>query len=76
VAGFNDQIIEEFRANEGQVGGNFADAPMILLNHRGRKSGAEMVSPTMYLPDEENEDVIYVFATNAGKPANPAGSTT
>jgi hypothetical protein len=39
----NLTIIAEFRANEGRVGGFFAGKPMLLLHHRGRKSGREVV---------------------------------
>ena len=68
---YNTQIIEDFRAHAGQVGGNFAGAPMVLVHHQGRKSGNEMVSPMMYLADEEDEGAMYVFATKGGAPVNP-----
>ncbi|HXT89431.1 MAG TPA: nitroreductase family deazaflavin-dependent oxidoreductase [Trebonia sp.] len=68
---WNAQTIAEFRANEGRVGGNFEGAPMVLLHHRGRKSGRERVTPTMYLPHDTEPDIIYVFATKAGAPTNP-----
>jgi deazaflavin-dependent oxidoreductase (nitroreductase family) len=68
---WNTKIIEEFRANEGRVGGNFEGAPMVLVHHRGRKSGREYVNPMMYLPDEARDNVIYVFASKAGAPSNP-----
>ncbi len=71
MAGWNDQIIEEFRANDGHVGGNFEGAPMVLLHHRGRKSGTEFVAPLMYLADDADADVIYIFASAAGAPKNP-----
>jgi deazaflavin-dependent oxidoreductase (nitroreductase family) len=44
---------------------------MALLHHRGRKSGQEYVTPTMYLPHETEPDIIYVFATKSGAPTNP-----
>lgn len=68
----NSPIITEFRANEGRVGGPFEGAPMVLVHHRGRRSGAERVTPMMYLPSEDNPDVIDVFATKGGAPENPA----
>ena len=68
---WNAQTIAEFRANEGKVGGNFEGAPMVVVHHRGRKSGREYVTPVMYLPDEAEPDIIYVFATKAGAPTNP-----
>jgi len=68
---WNAQTIAEFRANEGKVGGNFEGAPMVLLHHRGRKSGREYVNPLMYLPHDTEQDGIYVFATKGGAPSNP-----
>jgi deazaflavin-dependent oxidoreductase (nitroreductase family) len=67
---WNTQIIEEFRANNGKVGGNFAGAPIVLVHHRGRKSDREFVTPMMYLADER-PNTIYVFASKAGAPTNP-----
>src|ERR1700752_4710431 len=68
---WNVATIEEFRANEGRVGGPFEGAPMVLVTHRGRKSGHHHVTPTMYLADETHDSVIYVFATKGGAPSNP-----
>jgi deazaflavin-dependent oxidoreductase (nitroreductase family) len=68
---WNDGIITEFRANGGRVGGNFEGAPVTLVRHRGRKSGREYVTPVMYLPDETDNDAIYVFASKGGAPSNP-----
>lgn len=67
----NQRIIDEFRANEGRVGGHFEGAPIVLIHHRGRKSGREYVNPVMYLPDDRDPDAIYVFASKAGLPSNP-----
>src|SRR3984893_73702 len=63
--------IAAVRANEGRVGGNFEGAPMVLVHHRGRKSGREYVTPMMYLPHDTEQDIIYVFATKAGAPSHP-----
>ena len=68
---WNQKTIDEFRANDGRVGGTFEGAPIVLVHHRGRKSGREFVTPTMYLPDERDDDAIYVFATRGGTPENP-----
>jgi deazaflavin-dependent oxidoreductase (nitroreductase family) len=68
---WNAKIIAEFRANEGRVGGVFEGAPMVLVHHRGRRSGGEYVIPTMYLPHGTQQDIIYVFATKGGAPTNP-----
>jgi deazaflavin-dependent oxidoreductase (nitroreductase family) len=68
---WNAHVIEEFRANEGRVGGNFEGAPMVLVHHRGRRTGRELVNPMMYLRDDDDPDVIYVFASKGGAPTNP-----
>ncbi|MEU6621601.1 nitroreductase family deazaflavin-dependent oxidoreductase [Streptomyces litmocidini] len=68
---WNAKNIAEFRANEGKVGGVFEGAPLVLVHHRGRKSGREYVSPTMYLPHDTEPNVIYIFATKGGGPTNP-----
>ena len=68
---WNTQIINEFRTNEGRVGGGFEGAPMVLVHHVGRKSGKRSVTPMMYLPDDAHPDTVYVFASKAGAPTNP-----
>ncbi|WP_459546834.1 nitroreductase family deazaflavin-dependent oxidoreductase [Nocardia sp. X0981] len=69
---WNDRIITEFRANEGRVGGPFEGAPIVLVHHRGRRSGREFVTPMMYMPDEQHpDDLIYVFGSKAGAPTHP-----
>ncbi len=62
------RIIEEFRANEGNVGGQFAGVPLLLLTTTGAKSGEQRISPLAYLSDGGR---IYVFAGNRGAPTNP-----
>src|SRR5881409_993878 len=71
MSDWNAKTIEEFRANEGTVGGTFKGAPLVLVHHRGRKSGREYVTPVMYLPDDSDPDVIFVFATRGGAPISP-----
>ena len=66
---FNAHIIDEFRANEGRVGGNFEGAPLLLLHSTGAKSGKERVSPMMY---QAVGGDYAVFASKAGAPDNPA----
>ncbi|MBV9871585.1 MAG: nitroreductase family deazaflavin-dependent oxidoreductase [Frankiaceae bacterium] len=70
VIDWNAKVIEDFRANEGRVGGQFEGAPMVLVHHVGRKSGVERVSPMMYLQGDE-PDAIYVFASKGGSPTHP-----
>ena len=66
---FNRAIIEEFRANDGKVGGPFEGAPVLLLTATGAKSGARRTTPVMYLPDDER---MVIFASKGGAPTNPA----
>jgi deazaflavin-dependent oxidoreductase (nitroreductase family) len=66
---WNDQIIDEFRANEGRVGGPFEGAPLLLLHHVGAKSGTERVTPMMY---QAVGDDLAVFASYAGEDVHPA----
>ncbi|MGH9046316.1 MAG: nitroreductase family deazaflavin-dependent oxidoreductase [Acidimicrobiales bacterium] len=68
VNDFNTKIIEEFRANEGRLGGQFEGAPMLLLHTNGAKSGRERVNPMMYRLED---GTLYVFASKAGDPSNP-----
>lgn len=69
---WNTQITNEFRANGGKVGGHFEGAPMVLVHHVGRKSGKQSVTPMMYLADDDDPATVYVFASKAGAPTNPA----
>jgi deazaflavin-dependent oxidoreductase (nitroreductase family) len=69
VNDFNGQIIAEFRANGGKVGGPFTGADMLLLHHTGARSGAERVSPLAFQWVGES---FAVFASKAGAPDNPA----
>src|SRR6476469_4888352 len=68
---WNQKVIDEFRANGGQVGGPFEGAPMVLVHTRGRKSGQEYVNPMMYMASERGDGTIYVFASKGGAPTNP-----
>ncbi len=65
---FNARVIEEFRANEGRVGGMLAGMPMLLLHHTGARSGAQRINPLAYARDRER---YVVFASKAGAPTNP-----
>jgi len=65
---FNQQVIDEFRANAGAVGGGFAGAPIVLLHHKGAKTGKERVTPVVYLPDGGR---FVIFGSKAGADTNP-----
>ncbi|MET9344620.1 nitroreductase/quinone reductase family protein [Nonomuraea sp. NPDC003804] len=66
---FNQQVIEEFRANGGTVGGMFEGAPLVLLTTVGARSGVAKTNPAVYLRDGER---ILVFGSNAGQDRHPA----
>lgn len=69
MSDWNAQIIEEFRANEGRVGGMFEGAPLLLLHSTGAKSGETRLSPVMY---QSVGDDLAIFASYAGAPNHPA----
>jgi deazaflavin-dependent oxidoreductase (nitroreductase family) len=68
MSDWNQQVIEEFRSHGGRVGGQFEGAPLLLLHHVGRRSGADRLSPMMY---QQVGDAYAVFASKAGAPDNP-----
>ena len=65
---FNRQLIEEFRANGGKVGGMFAGAPLLLLTTTGAKSGQQRVAPLAYTTDN---GCLVVIASKGGAPTHP-----
>jgi deazaflavin-dependent oxidoreductase (nitroreductase family) len=68
VSDWNTAIIEEFRANEGRVGGRFKGRGLLLLHTVGRKSGVERVNPLAYHADG---DRYVIIASKGGAPTNP-----
>jgi deazaflavin-dependent oxidoreductase (nitroreductase family) len=68
VNDWNKKIIEEFRANDGKVGGNFEGRTLLLLHTKGAKSGQERVNPVAYTKDG---DQLVVIASKGGAPVNP-----
>src|SRR5688572_1792994 len=69
MSDWNNAIIEEFRANQGKVGGYFEGADLLLLHTTGAKSGLERVSPVRYFIDG---DRYVVIASKAGADTHPA----
>ncbi|MEU5552200.1 MULTISPECIES: nitroreductase family deazaflavin-dependent oxidoreductase [unclassified Micromonospora] len=68
MSDWNEKVIAEFRANGGQVGGQFEGAPLLLLHTVGARSGQTRVSPMMY---QQLDGGYAVFASKAGAPTNP-----
>jgi deazaflavin-dependent oxidoreductase (nitroreductase family) len=66
---WNRRVIEEFRANAGRVGEPFEGMPILLLHHRGARTGIERVNPLAYQQLEDG--AIAVFGSKGGAPTNP-----
>lgn len=64
----NKKIIEEFRANNGKVGGRFEGKTLLLLHTKGAKSGEERVNPVACVRDDDH---LVVIASKGGAPTNP-----
>jgi deazaflavin-dependent oxidoreductase (nitroreductase family) len=66
---FNQKVVEEFRANDGVVGGPFQGLPLVLVHHTGAKSGTERVNPLAY--QRLSDDSVAIFASKGGAPTSP-----
>lgn len=70
MSDFNANVIKEFRANGGKVGGMFEGRTnMVLITTTGAKSGRETTNPLVYVPDT---DRIVIIASNGGDDKHPA----
>ena len=65
---WNRKIIEEFHANGGKVGGQFAGGSLLLLTTTGAKSGKRRVNPLAYTTDG---DRLVIIASKGGAPSSP-----
>lgn len=65
---FNDDIVEEFRANDGKVGGPFEGADIVLLTMTGAKSGQPRLTPLEYLTIDGR---IIIGGSYGGAPKDP-----
>lgn len=67
--GMNERVIREFRESGGTTASGFEGKPLILVHHRGAKTGAERIAPLIpYLEGGR----IFVFASKAGQDSHPA----
>src|SRR5580765_6881866 len=64
----NRRVIEEFRANRGQVSGTHTGRPVLLLTTTGAKSGQPYTTPVMFLKEGNK---LAIFATHGGSPRHP-----
>ncbi|OBI11218.1 deazaflavin-dependent nitroreductase [Mycobacterium sp. E2327] len=69
INAFNTSIIDEFRANEGKVGGQFEGANLLLLTTTGAKSGQPRISPLAYF---RIDGKLIIIGSFAGAPKDPA----
>ncbi|HEX7248228.1 MAG TPA: nitroreductase family deazaflavin-dependent oxidoreductase [Actinomycetota bacterium] len=67
MSDWNDQVIEEFRANGGKVRA-FARQPLLLLTHVGAKTRTERTNPLAYFRDGDRWVVV---ASKGGAATNP-----
>jgi deazaflavin-dependent oxidoreductase (nitroreductase family) len=65
---FNDNVVQEFRANGGMVGGPFL-GDIVLLTTTGAKSGQPRLSPLAYLTIDGKMLIVGSFG---GAPKDPA----
>lgn len=68
MSDWNKKVIEEFRANEGKVGGNFASMKLLLLHTTGAKTGLERINPLACMADGER---FVIIASKGGAPTHP-----
>jgi deazaflavin-dependent oxidoreductase (nitroreductase family) len=68
MSDFNKQVIEEFRANDGKVGGYFANNTLLLLHTTGAKSGKERINPLVTFEDDGR---LVIVASKGGATSHP-----
>jgi deazaflavin-dependent oxidoreductase (nitroreductase family) len=76
LSDWNANVIEEFRANDGKVGGWFADKSMLILHTTGARSGLERLTPLVYREEDERvfieeDERVFIFASKGGSPSHP-----
>jgi deazaflavin-dependent oxidoreductase (nitroreductase family) len=69
IKAFNTTIADEFRSNDGKVGGQFKDADLLLLTTTGAKSGQPRLSPLAYF---RVDGKLLIIGSFAGADVNPA----
>ena len=66
---FNQTIADEFRSNDGKVGGQFEGADLLLLTTTGAKSGQPRISPLAYF---RIDGKLVIIGSFAGSEVNPS----
>lgn len=70
MSDWNQQVIDEFRSHGGFVATNGFGKGLVLLHHRGARTGTERISPVAGLAD--GDGAWLVAASKGGAPQNPA----
>lgn len=65
---FNKKVIQEFRANQGKVGGHFEGMDLLLVHTTGAKSGKLRINPTAYAKDGGHP---FIIASKGGADTHP-----
>lgn len=68
MSDWNKNVVADFRANNGEVGGHFQGRPLLLLHHTGARTGTQRVNPLMY---QKVKSGYAVFASKGGSDTNP-----
>ncbi len=68
MSDFNKKVIQEFRANQGKVGGHFEGMDLLLVHTTGAKSGKLRINPTAYAKDG---DYHFIIASKGGADTHP-----
>jgi deazaflavin-dependent oxidoreductase (nitroreductase family) len=66
---YNAGIINEFRSNQGLVGGPWEGVTLLLLHHVGARTGIERVTPVACSPQGGGH--LAIWAANGGSPTHP-----
>jgi deazaflavin-dependent oxidoreductase (nitroreductase family) len=66
MASWNDAVIEQFRANDGVLGGHWEGKTTLLLHTPGRKTGKLTVNPVVAAPHGDG----YIICGSAGGAPN------
>ena len=68
ISEWNQAIVEEFRANGGEVGGRFTGRNLLLLHTIGRHSEEERINPLAYVRDD---NTYVIIASKGGADSHP-----
>ena len=68
MSDFNQKIIQEFRKNQGVVGGHFEGMDLLLVHSTGAKSGQLRINPVAYI---KNQDYYVIAASKGGADSHP-----